>query len=79
MIAPSVHGQQQARLSSGVVNSDLSASLEAAGDVIVAVNRTPVNRLSGLRSAMDSFKIGDPVVFQLERSGVLMYLAFTVE
>ena len=51
----------------------------AAGDVIVAVNRTPVNRLSDLRSTMDSFKTGDPVVLQLQRSGELMYLAFTVE
>jgi serine protease Do len=51
----------------------------AAGDVIVAVNRTPVRRLSDLRSAMDSFKTGDPVVLQLQRIGGLMYLAFTVE
>ena len=51
----------------------------AAGDVIIAVNLTPVGRLSDLRRMMDSFKTGDPVVLQLQRSGELMYLAFTVE
>jgi serine protease Do len=51
----------------------------AARDVIIAVNGSPVSRLSDLRSTMDSFKTGDPVVLQLQRSGELMYLAFTVE
>jgi serine protease Do len=51
----------------------------AAGDVIISVNRTPVNGLSDLRRMMDSFKTGDPVVLQLQRGGELMYLAFTVE
>jgi S1-C subfamily serine protease len=43
------------------------------------VNGKPVNRLSELRSTMDSFKTADPVVLQLQRSGELMYLAFTIE
>ena len=51
----------------------------APGDVILAVNRTPVNRLTDLRGTMDTLKTGDPVVLQLQRSGELMYLAFTVE
>jgi hypothetical protein len=28
---------------------------------------------------LDELKAGDPVVLQLERQGVMMYLAFTVE
>jgi serine protease Do len=51
----------------------------AAGDVIVSVNQTPVKNLIDLRSTMEGFKTGDPVVLQLERRGELMYLAFTVE
>jgi S1-C subfamily serine protease len=74
------------RVRSGVVVvSTVAGAIEArdgglaAGDVIFAVNRTAVDGLSDLRSTMDSFKTGDPVVLQLERSGELMYLAFTVE
>jgi serine protease Do len=51
----------------------------AAGDIIFSVNRRPVNGLSDLRTTMDNFKTGDPVVLQLQRNGELMYLAFTVE
>ena len=74
------------RVLSGVlVVSTVAGAIEARdgglapGDVIFAVNRTPVNGLTDLRSTMDSFKTGDPVVLQLQRSGDLMYLAFTVE
>ena len=51
----------------------------AQGDVIYAVNRKPVARIAELRTIIDAFKTGDPVVLQLERGGELMYLAFTVE
>ena len=51
----------------------------AAGDVVYAVNRTPVAGLTELRAVVDALKTGDPVVLQLERRGELMYLAFTVE
>ena len=51
----------------------------AAGDVIYAVNRTPVVGLAELRSMLDALKPGDPVVLQLERLGELTYLAFTLE
>jgi S1-C subfamily serine protease len=74
------------RVPSGVVVvSTVAGAIEArdgglaAGDIIFSVNRTPVPRLSDLRSRMDSLKTGDPVVLQLERHGELMYLAFTVE
>jgi S1-C subfamily serine protease len=51
----------------------------AQGDVIYAVNRKPVTRLGELRTMIEGFKPGDPVVLQLERRGELLYLAFTVE
>ena len=74
------------RMQSGiVVVSSVPGAIEArdgglaAGDLIFAVNRTPVHRLSDLRSTVDKLKTGDSVVLQLERSGELMYLAFTAE
>jgi serine protease Do len=74
------------RVPSGViVVSTVAGAIEARdggltpGDVILSVNRTPVNRLAELRSTMKSFKTGDPVVLQLQRNGELMYLAFTAE
>ena len=51
----------------------------AAGDVVYAINRTPVAGLVELRAALDALKPGDPVVLQLVRSGELMYLAFTAD
>ena len=50
-----------------------------AGDVIYAVNRTPVQTLAALRTMIDALKPGDPVVLHLERRGELMYLAFSIE
>ena len=74
------------RVQSGVVvASTVAGALDAqegglvAGDVIYAVNRTPVEGLTELRAALARLKTGDPVVLQLERRGELMYLAFTVE
>jgi len=51
----------------------------APGDVIHAVNRTPVTGLSDLRGLLDALTAGAPVVLQLERRGSLIYLLFTVE
>ena len=51
----------------------------AAGDVVYAINRTPVVGLAELRTVLDGLKTGDSVVLQLERRGELMYLAFTVD
>jgi serine protease Do len=68
-----------------VVVSTVAGAIDAreggldVGDVISAVNKTPVRELSELRTAIDGLKAGDPVVLQLERRGELTYLAFTVE
>src|SRR5262245_43927805 len=68
-----------------VVASTVAGALDAqegglaVGDVIFAVNRAPVDGLAELRAALSQLKTGNAVVLQLERSGELMYLAFTVE
>lgn len=74
------------RVSSGVVvAATVAGALDAAdgglavGDVIFAVNRTPVNGLAALRALVDKLKPGDSVVLHLERRGALLYLAFTVD
>ena len=74
------------RVNSGVlVASTVQGAIDArdgglaAGDVIHAVNRTPVQHLSALRAAIDALKPGDPVVLHLERRGELLYVAFSIE
>jgi S1-C subfamily serine protease len=51
----------------------------AAGDVIYAVNQTPVSEIATLRKVLGDLKSGDPAVLSIERRGLLMYVAFTVE
>jgi serine protease Do len=74
------------RAASGVVIvSSVAGALEssdgglAPGDIVHAVNRTPVDGLDRLRTALEPLAVGDPVVLQVERAGELMYLAFTIE
>jgi S1-C subfamily serine protease len=47
--------------------------------VIYAINRVPVCGLGDLRAPLETLRIGDPTVVQLQRRGELMYLAFTLE
>jgi serine protease Do len=49
------------------------------GDVIYTVNTTPVSSLESLRAAVDGLKATDPLVLQIERDGVLMYLTLSEE
>jgi len=49
------------------------------GDVIHAMNRSPVESVEGLRQAVLAVKAGEPVVLQIERQGRLNYLAFEME
>jgi serine protease Do len=49
------------------------------GDVIHALNTTPVPDMATLRAAVVSLKTGDPVVIQVERSDGLTYLSFEME
>jgi len=49
------------------------------GDVIHALNTTPITSMDTLRAAVQSLKTGDPVVLQVERSDGLSYLSFEME
>ena len=51
----------------------------AAGDIVFAVNKTPVTTLAELRAALSALNTGSPVVLHLERRGEQMYLAFTAD
>ena len=73
------------RIDSGVVVLGRAADLITpdtglqTGDVIHALNTTPISSLDGLRSAVQKLKTGDPVVLQVERSDGLTYLGFEME
>jgi serine protease Do len=49
------------------------------GDIIHAIDRTPLQSISQFQSRVRDLKSGDPVVLQIERSGTLQYLAFEME
>jgi serine protease Do len=49
------------------------------GDIIDAVNNSPVALLDTLRSTLSQMKAGDPVVLQIERDGRFQYLAFELD
>jgi S1-C subfamily serine protease len=50
-----------------------------AGDIICAIDRTPLQSISQFQEMVHNLKPGDPVVFQVERKGKLQYLAFEME
>jgi serine protease Do len=49
------------------------------GDIIRAINRTPLQSVSRLQTTVRQLKSGDPVVLQVERGGKLQYLAFEMD
>jgi len=49
------------------------------GDVIYALNGQPIASVTELKSSAESLKPGSSAVFQIERDGILMYLAFRME
>jgi serine protease Do len=73
------------RIPSGVVVLGRAADLITpdtglqTGDVIHAVNTTPVTSMDALRAVVQGLKTGDPVVLQVERSDGLSYLSFEME
>lgn len=50
-----------------------------AGDVIYAVNNTPVRGLDELRAATNAMAHGQPVALQVERLGQLQYLVLEID
>jgi len=73
------------RIPSGVIVLGRAADLILpdtglqTGDVIHALNTTPVTDMATLLAAVLSLKTGDPVVIQVERSDGLTYLSFEME
>ncbi|MGC1975848.1 MAG: PDZ domain-containing protein, partial [Candidatus Sulfotelmatobacter sp.] len=73
------------RIPSGVVVLGRAADLILpdtgleTGDIIHALNTTPIASMDGLRAAFLPLKAGDPVVLQVERSDGLTYLSFEME
>jgi len=49
------------------------------GDVIHAVNTSPVTDIAGLKQVLRAIQSGDPIVLQIEREGGLSYLAMESE
>ena len=76
---------QDVRIPSGVVVIGEAAAVNSltsglhVGDIIHGVNRTAIESVEELRSAIEKLKPGDPVVLQIERGGKLQYLAFDME
>lgn len=74
-----------ARIPSGVVVLGQAPDLNAVtgnlrtGDIIHAINRSPIQSAEELRSALRQLKPGDPVVLQIERGGELQYVDFDME
>jgi serine protease Do len=58
------------------VGSSAPDNALAVGDVIHALNGTPVISLDYLRASLEQIKFNDPVVLQIEREGRMLYLAF---
>src|SRR5713101_4179665 len=49
------------------------------GDIVRAIDGTPLESVSQLQAMVRNIRSGDPVVLQVERSGRLQYLAFEME
>ena len=49
------------------------------GDIIRAVDRTPLQSISQFQAIVRDVQSGDPVVLQIERGGTLQYLAFEMD
>jgi S1-C subfamily serine protease len=62
----------------GGVSSSVNTGLEA-GDIVRAIDRTPLQSTSQLMAMIRPLRSGDPVVLQIERDGKLQYLAFEIE
>ncbi len=73
------------RIPSGVIVLGRAADLITpetglqTGDVIHALNTTPITSMEALRAAVLALKTGDPVVLQVERTDGLSYLGFEME
>jgi serine protease Do len=49
------------------------------GDVIRSCNGRSLDGAAGLRHEIEALKTGDPVVLEVERQGVMQFVAFEME
>src|SRR5207249_4637062 len=81
-LKPMLHGN---RSDSGIVvvaqtggTNSVNTGVER-GDIIRAINRTPLESVSQLQAIARKLKSGDPVVLQVERAGKMQYLSFEMD
>jgi serine protease Do len=73
------------RISSGVLVTSTVANRLAVdsglqeGDIIHALNRTPIRSIDDLRNAFNQLKPGDPAAMLVERNGKLTFVTFEME
>jgi serine protease Do len=60
-------------------SSEAAANGLRPGDVIYALNRTPIVSLKALQAALDATKPGNPAVLQVQRGARVMYLSIDLE
>jgi serine protease Do len=74
------------RLGTGVVVASTNGAIPPGsdgqlkgGDLIHALNGTPIKTVADLRSALDKLKPGDAAALQVEREGELLFVAVRIE
>jgi serine protease Do len=75
----SPHGDRGVLVAAMSADASPPADRFQSGDVIHAVNHTPVHSLDELRKAVAGMKDGDPVVVQIERQGLLSFVTFEID
>lgn len=76
---PSLRKQYGVVIAAHISDPPYWANQFVPGDIVHAVNGKFITNISELRSTIQSFKKGDPVVLQLERSGKLLYVTIEIE
>ena len=66
------------RVAAKLAHTDARTGL-AVGDLIRSLNSTKVGTVDELRTRIENFKSGDPVVLQVERHGRLKFVAFEID
>ena len=73
------------RSSSGMIvtaKADSTPAIEAGlavGDVIRSINGAPIGTIDDFRSELERFRIGEPIVLELERQGRYQFVSFDME
>jgi serine protease Do len=80
MVLPGLRTREGAVVAARSIESSMIESQGLLpGDVIFALNDTPITSLSDLRTAASQLQAGDTVVFHVERQQQLMFVAMRIE